>query len=97
MCVRWCKHNGSHLTSFQLPLLGCQAAPEDPRLLCSLGDLTADDACYERAWAASRGRSVRAKRALARSAQRRKDFAAVRPAVPPNFLCCTVCCRPQCL
>ncbi|KAK9827709.1 hypothetical protein WJX81_003255 [Elliptochloris bilobata] len=53
-----------------------EAAPDEPRLLCALGDLTVDDACYERAWAASGGRSVRAKRSLARSAQRRKDFAA---------------------
>ncbi len=57
---------------------GCQAAPDDARLLCALGDLTVDDACYERAWAASGGRSVRAKRCLARSAQRRQSFAAVR-------------------
>jgi hypothetical protein len=56
----------------------CQAAPDDARLLCALGDLTVDDACYERAWAASGGRSVRAQRSLARSAQRRRDFAAVR-------------------
>lgn len=56
----------------------CQAEPDDAWLLCALGDLTVDDACYERAWTASGGRSVRAKRCLARSAQRRQDFAAVR-------------------
>ncbi len=57
---------------------GCQAEPDDARLLCALGDLTVDDTCYERAWTASGGRSVRAKRCLARSAQRRQDFAMVR-------------------
>ena len=57
---------------------GRQAEPDDARLLCALGDLTVDDACYERAWTASGGRSVRAKRCLARSAQRRQDFATVR-------------------
>lgn len=56
----------------------CQAEPDDARLLCALGDLTVDDACYECAWTASGGRSVRAKRCLARSAQRRQDFAKVR-------------------
>lgn len=91
LCVRRRRLDGSLLTWFPLLLLGCQAAPEDARLLCSLGDLTADDACYERAWTASRGRSVRAKRALARSAQRRKDFAAVRPALPPGLIVLLLC------
>lgn len=91
MCVGRCKAGGSLLTSSPLLLLGCQAAPEEPRLLCALGDLTVDDACYERAWTASRGRSVRAKRALARSAQRRKDFAGVRPGCPQDFFFAALC------
>ncbi|GAB2225995.1 hypothetical protein Drorol1_Dr00021777 [Drosera rotundifolia] len=48
--------------------------PNDPRLWCSLGDVTNDDACYEKALAVSNNRSVRAKRSLARSAYNRGDY-----------------------
>ncbi len=85
-CGAW-SCSAANRTQWDLPT--CQAAPDDARLLCALGDLTVDDACYERAWAASGGRSVRAQRSLARSAQRRKDFAAVRAPlqdVPHNLM-----------
>lgn len=51
------------------------ATPNEPRLWCALGDLRLDDSCYERAWSRSGGRSARAKRSLARSAMRRKEWA----------------------
>lgn len=46
----------------------------DPRLWCSLGDVTNNDACYEKALEVSNGRSARAKRSLARSAYNRGDY-----------------------
>ncbi|KAH9607986.1 hypothetical protein KSS87_016735 [Heliosperma pusillum] len=49
-------------------------APNDPKLWCSLGDVTNDDACYEKALEVSNNRSTRAKRSLARSAYNRGDF-----------------------
>ena len=58
-----------------------RATPEDPSLWCALGDLAEEgggpggDRHYEEAWRRSRGRSARAKRSLARSALRRKDYA----------------------
>ncbi|WOG90974.1 hypothetical protein DCAR_0310221 [Daucus carota subsp. sativus] len=48
--------------------------PSDPRLWCSLGDVTNDDACYEKALEVSENRSARAKRSLARSAYNRNDY-----------------------
>jgi tetratricopeptide (TPR) repeat protein len=48
--------------------------PNDPRLWCSLGDVTINDSCYEKALEVSNDKSVRAKRALARSAYNRGDF-----------------------
>ncbi|KAL0672820.1 hypothetical protein Bca4012_000801 [Brassica carinata] len=48
--------------------------PNDPRLWCSLGDVTNNDSCYEKALEVSNDKSVRAKRALARSAYNRGDF-----------------------
>jgi hypothetical protein len=54
--------------------------PGDPSLLCALGDLAEEaggaggDRHYEEAWRASGGRSARAKRSLARSALRRRDY-----------------------
>ncbi|CAD5333260.1 unnamed protein product [Arabidopsis thaliana] len=48
--------------------------PNDPRLWCSLGDVTISDSCYEKALEVSNDKSVRAKRALARSAYNRGDF-----------------------
>ncbi|KAK2445164.1 Protein prenylyltransferase superfamily protein [Trifolium repens] len=48
--------------------------PNDPRLWCSLGDTTNNDACYEKALEVSNNRSARAKRSLARSAYNRGDY-----------------------
>ncbi|CAO2842093.1 unnamed protein product [Amaranthus hypochondriacus] len=48
--------------------------PTDPRLWCSLGDVTNDDSCYEKALEVSNDRSARAKRSLARSAYNRGDY-----------------------
>ncbi|PSS16407.1 Tetratricopeptide repeat protein [Actinidia chinensis var. chinensis] len=48
--------------------------PNDPRLWCSLGDITRNDACYEKALEVSGNRSARAKRSLARSAYNRGDY-----------------------
>ncbi|XP_010420439.1 PREDICTED: tetratricopeptide repeat protein 27 homolog isoform X2 [Camelina sativa] len=48
--------------------------PNDPRLWCSLGDVTINDSCYEKALEVSNDKSVRAKRGLARSAYNRGDF-----------------------
>ncbi|GAB2268360.1 hypothetical protein Dimus_003325 [Dionaea muscipula] len=50
--------------------------PDDPRLWCSLGDATNNDAFYEKALEVSNSRSVRAKRSLARSAYNRGDYEA---------------------
>ncbi|OVA09405.1 Tetratricopeptide repeat-containing domain [Macleaya cordata] len=48
--------------------------PNDPRLWCSLGDVTNNDAHYEKALEVSNNRSARAKRSLARSAYNRGDY-----------------------
>ncbi|CAI8599165.1 unnamed protein product [Vicia faba] len=48
--------------------------PNDPRLWCSLGDISIDDACYKKALEVSNSRSARAKRSLARSAYNRGDY-----------------------
>ncbi|QHN98153.1 hypothetical protein HN51_045906 [Arachis hypogaea] len=48
--------------------------PSDPRLWCSLGDITNNDTCYEKALEVSNSRSARAKRSLARSAYNRGDY-----------------------
>ncbi|XP_038693277.1 tetratricopeptide repeat protein 27 homolog isoform X2 [Tripterygium wilfordii] len=48
--------------------------PNDPRLWCSLGDVTNNDDCYEKALEVSKNRSARAKRSLARSAYNRGDY-----------------------
>ncbi|XP_055822601.1 uncharacterized protein LOC129891315 [Solanum dulcamara] len=48
--------------------------PCDPRLWCSLGDVTSDDKCYEKAQEVSGNKSARAQRALARSAYNRGEF-----------------------
>ncbi|KAK1437672.1 hypothetical protein QVD17_03468 [Tagetes erecta] len=48
--------------------------PNDPRLWCSLGDVTNNDSCYEKALQVSENKSVRAKRSLARSAYNRGEY-----------------------
>ncbi|GLT80646.1 hypothetical protein SLA2020_520750 [Shorea laevis] len=48
--------------------------PDDPRLWCSLGDVTDSDSCYEKALEVSNNKSARAKRSLARSAYNRGDY-----------------------
>ncbi|KAJ0726170.1 putative tetratricopeptide repeat protein TTC27/Emw1 [Helianthus annuus] len=48
--------------------------PNDPRLWCSLGDVTNNDSYYEKALQVSENKSVRAKRSLARSAYNRGEY-----------------------
>ena len=48
--------------------------PDNSRLWCSLGDITNEDAYYEKAWTRSGQRSARAQRSLARSAMRSDNF-----------------------
>ncbi|KAI3924532.1 hypothetical protein MKX01_037972 [Papaver californicum] len=48
--------------------------PNDPRLWCSLGDVTNIDAHYEKALEVSNNNSARAKRSLARSAYNRGNY-----------------------
>ncbi|CAI9275969.1 unnamed protein product [Lactuca saligna] len=48
--------------------------PNDPRLWCSLGDVTDQDSCYHKALEVSENKSVRAKRSLARSAYNRGEY-----------------------
>ncbi|CAM8899236.1 unnamed protein product [Rhodiola kirilowii] len=48
--------------------------PHDSRLWCSLGDVTNDDSCFEKALEVSNNKSARAKRSLARSAYERGDY-----------------------
>lgn len=48
--------------------------PNDPRLWCSLGDVTNKDSCYEKALEVSGNKSVRAKRSLARSAYNKGEY-----------------------
>ncbi|KAL4569426.1 hypothetical protein LXL04_025062 [Taraxacum kok-saghyz] len=48
--------------------------PNDPRLWCSLGDVTNQDSCYHKALQVSDNKSVRAKRSLARTAYARGEY-----------------------
>ncbi|XP_050223386.1 uncharacterized protein LOC126673331 [Mercurialis annua] len=48
--------------------------PNDPSLWCSLGDVTNNDSCFEKALEVSNDKSARAKRSLARSAYNRGDY-----------------------
>eukprot|EP00873_Tetraselmis_striata_P037853 jgi/Tetstr1/458117/TSEL_004285.t2 len=50
--------------------------PDEPSLLCALGDVTGEEQPYHDAWEKSGKRSARAMRSLADSAHRKKDFAA---------------------
>ncbi|KAH0931665.1 hypothetical protein HID58_008782 [Brassica napus] len=61
--------------SERIPLCFAVHLPTIPALRkCSLGDVTVNDSCYEKALEVSNDKSVRAKRALARSAYNRGDF-----------------------
>ncbi|GAB4823953.1 hypothetical protein N2152v2_010999 [Parachlorella kessleri] len=51
-----------------------EATPDQPRLWCTLGDLTLEDKHYQEAWERSGHRSARAQRSLARNAMRRGDW-----------------------
>jgi len=59
-----------------------QVTPDDASLLCALGDITLDDKHYQEAWDMSKGRSTRAQRSLARSAQRQQHWEEV-----GSFIC----------
>lgn len=48
---------------------------DDPELLCVLGDITGDRACYERAWAASHHRLARAQRSLGHHCMAHRQWA----------------------
>lgn len=50
--------------------------PNDPRLWCSLGDITNNDSCYEKALSVSNNKSTRAMRSLARSAYNMQNYKA---------------------
>eukprot|EP00850_Spirogloea_muscicola_P016424 SM000133S26790 [mRNA] locus=s133:117854:124683:+ [translate_table: standard] len=65
---------GKRPAAIQLVQERLKAQPDDPRLWCSLGDLTFDDDCYNKAWEVSGQRYARAHRSLARSATGRGDF-----------------------
>ena len=60
--------------SYPYYLLFMQVTPDDASLLCALGDITLDDKHYQKAWDMSQGRSTRAQRSLARSAQRQQHW-----------------------
>ncbi|XP_024545311.1 tetratricopeptide repeat protein 27 homolog [Selaginella moellendorffii] len=51
-----------------------EISPNDPRLWCSLGDATNDDACFLKSWEVSGQRYAVAQRFLARSAMNRKEY-----------------------
>lgn len=51
-----------------------EISPDDPRLLCTLGDLVDSEEYYHKAWDRSQHRSARAQRSLARFSMRKDDF-----------------------
>ncbi|KAK1304611.1 hypothetical protein QJS10_CPB11g01889 [Acorus calamus] len=65
---------GKKSMAFDLIKARLSDSPNDPRLWCSLGDVTNNDEYYEKALEVSKNRSARAKRALARNAYNRGDF-----------------------
>ncbi|ESW10241.1 hypothetical protein PHAVU_009G192300 [Phaseolus vulgaris] len=65
---------GKKATAVELIRKRLLETPNDPRLWCSLGDITDDDACFEKALEVSNNRSYRAKRSLAQSAYKRGDY-----------------------
>ena len=48
-----------HTQAEELVKRRLEVAPDEPRLWCALGDLTLDDACYQRAWECSGHRNAR--------------------------------------
>ncbi|KAK1325099.1 hypothetical protein QJS10_CPA01g00478 [Acorus calamus] len=65
---------GKKSMAFDLIKARLSDSPNDPRLWCSLGDVTNNDEYYEKALEVSKNRSARAKRALARNAYNRGDY-----------------------
>ncbi|CAI0550901.1 unnamed protein product [Linum tenue] len=65
---------GKKAAAVELIKMRLSEMPKDPRLWCSLGDVTNDDSFYEKALEVSNDRSTRAKRALARSAYNRGEY-----------------------
>ncbi|CAJ1975358.1 unnamed protein product [Sphenostylis stenocarpa] len=65
---------GKKATAVELIRKRLSETPNDPRLWCYLGDITSNDACYEKALEVSNNRSSRAKRSLAQSAYKRGDY-----------------------
>ncbi|CAN1843491.1 Tetratricopeptide repeat protein 27 homolog [Linum perenne] len=65
---------GKKAAAVELIRMRLSEKPNDPRLWCSLGDVTNDDSCYEKALEVSNAKSARAKRALARSAYNRGEY-----------------------
>ncbi|KAJ7539425.1 hypothetical protein O6H91_11G092300 [Diphasiastrum complanatum] len=68
-CLLGKKGTATHLIKERL-----EVQPEDPRLWCSLGDVTLDESCYVRAWEVSNHRFGRAQRSLARATYNRGDY-----------------------
>ncbi|XP_039055508.1 tetratricopeptide repeat protein 27-like isoform X1 [Hibiscus syriacus] len=60
--------------AFELIKKQLSTAPKDPKLWCSLGDITHSDTCYEKALEVSNDRSARAKRSLAYNAYGRGEY-----------------------
>ncbi|KAF3455579.1 hypothetical protein FNV43_RR00212 [Rhamnella rubrinervis] len=71
LCYRLMEKKGAAVELIKVRL---SERPNDPRLWCSLGDVTNNDSCYEKALEVSNNRSARAKRSLARSAYNRGDY-----------------------
>ncbi|CAM6085732.1 unnamed protein product [Calypogeia fissa] len=51
-----------------------EVRPDEPRLWCSLGDVTLDEDCYHKAWEVSGHRFTRAQRSLARAAYNKGNY-----------------------
>uniref|UniRef100_A0A2P2K890 Uncharacterized protein n=1 Tax=Rhizophora mucronata TaxID=61149 RepID=A0A2P2K890_RHIMU len=65
---------GKKAAAVELIKMRLSEMPNDPRLWCSLGDVTNNDSCYEKALEVSNNKSARAKRSRARSAYNRGDY-----------------------
>ncbi|XP_020527481.1 tetratricopeptide repeat protein 27 homolog isoform X1 [Amborella trichopoda] len=71
LCYRLLEKNAAAIDLIKTRL--CHT-PEDPRLWCSLGDVTNNDVNYIKALEVSKNKSARAQRSLARSAYNRADY-----------------------